>query len=213
MSLGIRAAWREVRGLVLGLVTVCGLGMLLRRRVVALVAGGLLLAVFYFFRDPDRAPVPHAQPIILAPADGCVQAIEEVAEEHFLHGPAQRLTIFLSLVNVHVQRAVCAGEVRLIHYQPGGFAPAFLHRAERNETNFVGLMSAHGPLLIAQISGVLARRIVCWVKIGDRLVQGERLGLIKFGSRVDLYLPLHCKLLVAVGQRVYGGQTPVARWV
>jgi phosphatidylserine decarboxylase len=213
LPVGISAAWREVRGLVLGLMLLCGLGLMLRQRAVGMVAAGLLLAVFYFFRDPERAPAHPTEPLVLAPADGRVQAIDVVAEERFLQGPARRLTIFLSLANVHVQRAACAGDVRLIHYQAGGFVPAFWRRAERNETNFVGIMTAHGPLVIAQICGILARRIVCWVKVGDRLAQGERLGLIKFGSRVDLYLPLQCELLVGVGQRVYGGQTPVARWV
>ena len=99
-----------------------------------------------------------------------------------------------------------------LHYQPGSFAPAFLHFADENESNLVGLHTVHGSIAFTQMTGILARRIVCWKKVGDALAKGERFGLIKFGSRVDLYLPLNAEILVQPGQQVYGGQTVIGVW-
>jgi phosphatidylserine decarboxylase len=111
-----------------------------------------------------------------------------------------------------VQRSPYRGEVKFMRYTPGGFAPAFLNRADTNETNLLGIETAHGPLAVTQMTGILARRIICWTGVGDTLESGERFGLIKFGSRVDLYVPLDVDILARVGQQVYGGQTPLARW-
>lgn len=118
----------------------------------------------------------------------------------------------MSLFDVHVQRAPYQGTVKFLHYQPGNFAPAFLSDTHQNEHNLVVLSTPYGAIGVKQIAGILARRIVCWPGVGDELKRGERLGLIKFGSRVDLLLPVNVEVLVSVGDQIYGGQTIVARW-
>ncbi|MCB0143901.1 MAG: phosphatidylserine decarboxylase [Caldilineaceae bacterium] len=212
MVQGAQIAWREVRAIVVGLMGLTLLGLGARRRWLAALAGVTLLWVFSFFRDPMRTPDARGDNLLLAPADGRIRKIEVVHEPHFLHTQAQRVTIFLSIFDVHVQRSPCAGDVAFLHYQPGSFAPAFLHSADDNEANLLGLHTAHGPIAVTQMTGILARRIVCWKQVGDALTQGERFGLIKFGSRVDLYLPLDAKILVQPGQQVYGGQTVIGVW-
>lgn len=212
MVSGMVAAWREVRTIVLALVGVTVIAWLARLRGVALLGAALLGWIFYFFRDPERWPVASAGDLILAPADGKVTDIEVVEEPLFFQGPAQRVSVFLSLFDVHVQRAPFAGQVEFLHYQPGDFAPAFLKDTHSNEFNLIGFSTRHGLVGVKQITGILARRIVCWAEIGDNLERGQRLGLIKFGSRVDLLLPLEVELLVQVGQKVYGGQTVMGRW-
>lgn len=208
----IQTAWREARPLSLIFGSLTLLGLYFRRRW--LTGSGLLLLAWlaYFFRDPERTPDstdPHA---ILAPADGRVMVIETVEEPHIFQIPMQRITIFLSVFDVHVQRAPYHGTVRALHYQPGKFLPAFLKGADENESNLLALDTAHGPLGITQMTGLLARRIVCWPTVGHSLASGQRYGLIKFGSRVDLYLPDNATPTVEVGQHVYGGQTVVAKW-
>ncbi|RME98579.1 MAG: phosphatidylserine decarboxylase [Chloroflexi bacterium] len=210
---GVRAAWREVKPIVLGLAGTSLLAGLARRRGLALASAGLLGGVFYFFRDPERFPPSTGREWILSPADGVVTHIDHVHEPHFFNGPVQRVSIFLSLLDVHVQRAPYAGTVKFLRYESGEFAPAFLKDTHTNESNFVGLDTPHGPLGVKQIVGILARRIVCWPAVDDTLATGQRLGLIKFGSRVDLFLPANTELLVHTGQKVYGGQTIVARWL
>lgn len=212
MGSGVLAAWREVRAIVLTLLGGTLVALWAKKTGLALLSATLLGWVFYFFRDPERAPALPATDSILAPADGRITAIEQVDEPDFMRGPAWRLTIFLSLFDVHVQRSPCAGVVQLVQYQPGDFVPAFLEEAQRNESNLICLQTASGRLALKQIAGILARRIVCWVEPGDELNSGQRLGLIKFGSRVDLFLPQTVELLAGVGQQVYGGQTIVARW-
>lgn len=188
------------------------LALLARRLKLALLFGGLLGWVFYFFRDPEREPASPAPDLIVAAADGKVTAIELVQEPHFFGGPARRITVFLSIIDVHVQRMPYQGQVKFLRYQAGSFAPAFLKEAEENESNLIGCLTPHGPLAIKQIAGILARRIVCWVYLDQELDKGQRLGLVKFGSRVDLFLPPEVDILVHVGQQVYGGRTIVARW-
>jgi phosphatidylserine decarboxylase len=206
------AAWREARAFVLSLGAVLLLALWLQKRWVALLSAALLGWVVYFFRNPERMPDSPPPEAILAPADGRVTAIERVEEPHFLQGPAWRVSIFLSLFDVHVQRSPCTGVVRFLRYQAGVFAPAFLRDTHLNESNLIGLETLHGRVAVKQIAGVLARRIVCWPAVGDTLASGQRLGLIKFGSRVDLLLPPGVEVLGQVGQQVYGGQTVVARW-
>ena len=212
MIQGARIALREVYFIFVGLVAFTLGSALLRRWRIAIVLAALLAWICYFFRDPERTPDLADDDVILAPADGRVTKIQRVAEPHFIRGQAQRITIFLSIFDVHVQRSPYAGRVKLIHYQPGGFAPAFMGHADENESNLLGLETARGPFAVTQMTGILARRIVCWAKLGDELARGERFGLIKFGSRVDLYLPENAIPLVQPGQTVYGGQTVIARW-
>jgi phosphatidylserine decarboxylase len=212
MSSGILAAWREVKAIVLALSSATLLALWTQKRGLALLSATLLGWVFYFFRDPERTPASFAPEVILAPADGRVTTIEQVDEPDFIKGPAWRISIFLSLFDVHVQRSPYAGVIQFLRYQPGDFAPAFLQDTHGNEANLIGLKTHQGPLAVKQIAGILARRIVCWAALGDSLASGQRLGLIKFGSRVDLFLPPTLEILVQTGQQVYGGQTIVARW-
>lgn len=209
---GIAAAWREVRAIVLGLIGVSGLAWLLKQRRLTVAAAGLLGWVFYFFRDPERTPAAAGPDWILSPADGKITHIELVEEPHFIAGQARRISIFLSLFDVHVQRSPYHGMVEFLCYESGGFTPAFLKDTHDNESNFIGLQTPRGPVGVKQIVGILARRIVCWPKLGDRLETGQRLGLIKFGSRVDLFLPPDVEVVAHLGQQVYGGQSVLARW-
>jgi phosphatidylserine decarboxylase len=206
------AAWREVRIVVLSLAGVLLAALWLQSQWIALLSAALLGWLIYFFRDPERMPDSPSPAAILAPADGRVTAIETVDEPRFLQGQAWRISIFLSLFDVHVQRSPCAGVVQFLRYQAGTFVPAFSEDAHLNESNLIGLETSHGRVAVRQIAGILARRIVCWSAVGDTLVSGQRLGLIRFGSRVDLLLPPGAEVLGQVGQRVYGGQTVVARW-
>lgn len=175
----------------------------------AVVPVALFLFIAYFFRNPKRQ-IPRVEGQILSPADGVVREIKVVEDDPFIGGPAIRLSIFLSLFNVHLNRAPVTGRVFVRHYRPGKYVPAFKsHASEVNERNLVGIASASGPVVVTQITGFLARRIVCWAKPGDFLEQGELFGLIKFGSCTELVLPSNVVLTVQRGQKVKGGVTVV----
>jgi phosphatidylserine decarboxylase len=173
-------------------------------------AGALALAVVlgFFFRDPRRE-VPRGDGLILAPADGRVVAVTRYPG-HELQEEAIQLSIFLSVLDVHVNRAPVATVVERIDYKPGTFRLAWRDEASRaNEQNLIFLKAAGGRLLVKQIAGFLARRIVCRVSPGQRLETGERIGMILFGSRVDLIVPASAKLSVSPGDRVKGGSSVV----
>jgi len=180
------------------------------------VSAGLLIVLFalllYFFRDPNRRP-PVGQGLFLAPADGRVVELRQVREPRFLEGEGLKIGIFMSILDVHVNRAPIDGQVVLVEHVPGRFLQAFRSEAsEVNEHNLVGLRSRYGRVLVRQVAGVLARRVVCWVRPGQELRAGDRLGVIKFGSRVDLYLPRGAQSVVQVGDRARAGLTVIARW-
>jgi phosphatidylserine decarboxylase len=184
--------------------------------IYTLLLAGLLIALFalllYFFRDPKRTP-PAGEGLFLAPADGQVVGVQQVDEPRFLEGEGLRISTFMSLFDVHVNRAPVEGQVALVEHVPGQFLQAFRPEAsEVNEHNLVGLESPYGRVLVKQIAGILARRVVCWVRPGQTLHSGERLGVIKFGSRVDLYLPLGVEPVVRVGDQARAGVTVIARW-
>ncbi|MGE5253395.1 MAG: phosphatidylserine decarboxylase family protein [Planctomycetaceae bacterium] len=168
----------------------------------------LTLFVIYFFRDPERG-VPPGDKAILSPADGKVIQVQPCVEERFLRGPAIKVSVFMSLFNVHVNRNPLSGRVVDSSYSPGRFLRADLDRASlANEQNALLVETAGGArLLVVQIAGLIARRIVCWVKKGDSLVRGQRFGLIRFGSRLDIYLPRDTQLQARVGQSAIAGQT------
>jgi len=178
--------------------------------VVAVAAAGLTLFAAWFFRNPARV-VPQGLGLVVAPGDGTVIAIEEEFESRFLKDRSVRLTIFLNVFDVHVNRIPCEGVVEDIQYQPGAFLVASKPEATlKNEQNALFLRTAKGAkVLCVQVAGLIARRIVCWLSPGERVMRGERFGLIRFGSRMDTYLPLGTELKVAVGQRVKGGETIV----
>jgi phosphatidylserine decarboxylase len=174
----------------------------------------LTLWSIYFFRDPPRG-VPQEDRLLLAPADGLVQMITEAvppAELGLGEQALTRVSVFLSVFDVHINRTPCAGTVDVVAYRPGKFLNAAADKAsEENERMAIALRRGDGQLVgFVQIAGWVARRIVCYVKPGQELKAGERFGHIRFGSRTDLYLPPGARLLVAAGQRMIGGETVVA---
>ncbi|MHB1935987.1 MAG: phosphatidylserine decarboxylase family protein [Acidobacteriaceae bacterium] len=174
-----------------------------------LTAIPVLLAVFFlwFFRDPERA-IPEAPGLIVSPADGKVTLIETVET---VAGPQRHISIFLNVFNVHVNRSPIAGNVQLIDYRKGKFLNAMdPESATENERNYVEVAGELCTVAFTQIAGLLARRIVFQKKIGDWVHRGERVGLIKFGSRVDVVFPLSCEVQVRLGQAVYGGSSILA---
>lgn len=169
-----------------------------------------LLAGFmaFFFRDPERHP-PGVPGAVLAPADGRVTEVREPVEDPFV-GRGRQISIFLSPLDVHVNRSPIAGLVADVQYRPGAFRPAYRAEAsELNERNTIALQGQEERVVVRQIAGVLARRIVCRLRPGDKVAAGERIGLIRFGSRVDLVVPWSVTPSVRVGDRVRAGETVV----
>jgi phosphatidylserine decarboxylase len=175
--------------------------------------GGVLLVlgafVLYFFRDPQRT-IPADPDAIVSPADGRVM---EVVEEPFGGTPGCRISVFLSIFDVHVNRTPVAGRISEIQYRKGQFYAAMRGRAsEENEQNVIHVSSDRGEVVFKQIAGWIARRILCWKAVGDSVTRGERVGMIRFGSRVDIWMPDRVEILVRRGQRVAGGSSILARW-
>jgi phosphatidylserine decarboxylase len=171
-----------------------------------LVLGAILLAltifVVFFFRNPPRT-IPQDPSIIVSPADGKVVKIERV-------GAVTKMSIFLSLFNVHVNRSPIAGRVQAVDYRKGSFKAAYNPAASiENERNTIMVSNGRINLVFVQIAGVVARRIVCWKRVGDTVEKGELVGLIRFGSRVDILFPAGTEATVAVGDKVRGGSSPI----
>lgn len=167
----------------------------------------LLAFVLFFFRNPKRN-VPTGKNCILSPADGVIMEIDEVIEDRFIQGPAIRISIFLSIMNVHLNRSPLQGEVRYRFYRPGKFIPAFKsHASDINEKNFIGIESSGFKVMVCQITGFIARRIKCWADEGKRLAEGELIGIIKFGSGTEIFIPPGSNLYVKKGDRVKAGET------
>jgi phosphatidylserine decarboxylase len=185
---------------------------LLGMAVLALT--GLLATLFvcYFFRDPDRV-TPVVAGGIVSPADGKVLKVERLESTHFADGPCQRVSIFMSIFNVHVNRIPCDGRIKKIAYYPGKFFSANLDKASRlNEHNAVYLETGKGQTLcFVQIAGLVARRIICRIQEGDDVARGHRFGLICFGSRLDVYLPADTQVLAAVGDVVSAGTSLIGK--
>jgi len=198
---------------ILPMAAVALLGLFLNSTWLALL--GLVGAGFfaYFFRDPERL-IPQEQDLIVSPADGKVVLVDEVREDKFLGRPAKRVGIFMNVLDVHVNRAPVAGTVVVTNHQAGRFKVASRPDAGQvNEQQATLLEAEEGrQVLVVQIAGLLARRIIPYVSPGQKLARGERLGMICFGSRVDLYLPPEAELLVKVGDRVQAGSSVLARW-
>jgi phosphatidylserine decarboxylase len=167
------------------------------------------LFVLYFFRDPERA-IPSEPGAVVSPADG---RVVEIVEEAFEGKPGRRVSIFLSVWDVHVNRAPSAGTIRRVEYRPGRFYAALRARASaENEQNVIRLATPAGEMVFKQIAGWIARRVICWKREGDVVARGERVGMIRFGSRVDVWLPPAAEITVRRGQKVSGGASVLARW-
>lgn len=175
---------------------------------IAAVAGILTLFVSWFFRNPPRV-IPQGPRLVVAPGDGKVLAVDEEFEPRYLKDRAIRISIFLNVFDVHINRIPCEGTIEDVQYQPGLFLVASKPGATlKNEQNAVMIKTVEeAKVLCVQVAGLIARRIVCWVNARDRAVRGERYGLIRFGSRMDTYLPIGTAIKVAVGDRVKGGET------
>ena len=178
--------------------------------VLAFLLTVIALWVAYFFRDPERNG-PRGDALVISPADGRIVHITEVDEPTFLGGRALRISVFMNVFNVHVNRYPVSGVVRYVHYNPGKFLNAAVEKASlENEQMSVGIAHGATRVLMRQIAGLIARRIVTYSKVGDEARQGERMGLIRFGSRVDVFLPTTAAIRVAVGQTTKAGMTVLA---
>ncbi|HEX5425660.1 MAG TPA: phosphatidylserine decarboxylase [Candidatus Acidoferrales bacterium] len=167
------------------------------------------LFVFYFFRDPERE-IPVDPSAIVSPADGHVV---EIVDEPLEGQRGRRISIFLSIWDVHIQRAPMAGRITSVLYKPGKFYAALRKAAsEKNEQNVITIQTPAGTLVFKQIAGAIARRVLCWKRVDDQVILGERVGMIRFGSRVDVWLPEAAEILVRRGQRVWGGASILAKW-
>ena len=180
--------------------------------ILLLVSVLLISFTLYFFRDPIRyLPDNIKENDIISPADGKVMMIEEIEENEFIGGPAKLIAIFLSPLNVHVNRIPISGKVSYFKYIEGEFIAAYDHKSsEKNERTVIGITGKKFKILFKQITGFVARRIVCDLKTGDNVVIGEKFGMIKFGSRTDVIVPLNSLIKVSVNQNVTGGRTILA---
>ncbi len=167
------------------------------------------LFVLYFFRDPYRA-IPSEPDAVVSPADG---RVVEIAEESLGARPGRRLSIFLSVWDVHVNRAPVAGRILNVQFRRGRFYAALRSRAStENEQNIISIQTPRGEMAFKQIAGAIARRVLCWKSVGESVARGERVGMIRFGSRVDVWLPADAELVVRRGQKVFGGSSILAKW-
>ena len=193
----------------LPLLVLGGAAFLLHWYVPAAVLVFLAVFVFSFFRDPERV-IPSESGAVVSPADGRVVV---VTDEENAGRPGQRVSIFLAIWNVHVNRAPTSGTIVNMHYRPGKFLAAMRERASfENEQNVFTLSTESGEMVFKQIAGLIARRVVSWKQAGEQVMRGERIGLVRFGSRVDVWLPKGAEILVKVGENVKGGSSAIARW-
>lgn len=180
--------------------------------LLSLGSAAFAAACTAFFRDPERV-VSAAPADILSAADGVVMAVDRVVEPWWIQGEADRIAVFLSVLDVHVNRWPVQGRFAAVKRVAGKYAPAFLH-GEHNCKDLLAIDGPRGRVTLAQISGILARRSVQWGNVGDTFEAGDRLGMIRFGSRTDVYVPAGtAEILVKVGDRVRAGQTPIARYL
>ena len=186
-----------------------GAGLFLIHPAAVALPAILLLWTLWFFRDPER-PIPGDPGLLVSPADGTVTEVSSLPRVEWIEEPALRIGIFLSIFNVHVNRSPCDGVVKATRYAPGKFLDARDPRSgELNESNAILLERADGPIVVRQVAGKIARRIVCAVRENDRLERGQRIGMIKFGSRTELWVPAGagCACRVKGGESVRGGAT------
>lgn len=178
---------------------------------LAILPGVLLALCLWFFRDPER-PSPGTEVDVLSPADGRVMFIREVEEPHFVGGKAVMVSIFLSIFDVHINRMPVGGTVTYRDYVKGQFLAAWDETVgEVNERSYVGIDTGRHKVLVSQVAGLVARRILCWPVVGQKLARGERFGLIRFGSCTQVWLPAGSTVLVKPGDRVQGAATVIGR--
>src|SRR5216683_248055 len=186
-----------------------GVSFLLQWYVATAVLVFLAAFVFSFFRDPERV-IPAEPGAVVSPADGRVLVVTDEENEG---RPGKRVSIFLAIWNVHVNRAPADGTITKMDYRPGKFLAAMRERASvENEQNVFTLSTDAGEMVFKQIAGLIARRVVSWKKPGEKVARGERIGLVRFGSRVDVWVPKEAEILVKVGENVKGGSSVLARW-
>ncbi len=181
-------------------------------KVISVLIGIVFVFNFFFFRDPDRT-IPTGEDLIISPADGTVIKITEIDEPYYFKSKVKRVSIFLSVFNVHVNRIPVTGKVEFVKYIPGKFLVAFDHKAsEDNEQSVIGIQHKKGKILFKQIAGIIARRIVYHVNEGDEVTAGDRFGLIRYGSRVDMFFPENVDIKVDIDDKVYGGETIIGEY-
>jgi len=186
-----------------------GVSFLLHWYVAAVVLVLLAAFVFSFFRDPERV-IPTELGAVVSPGDGRVVVVTDEESEG---KPGKRVSIFLAVWNVHVNRSPAAGTITKMEYRPGKFLAAMRERASaENEQNVFTLSTDAGEMVFKQIAGLIARRVVSWKKAGEKVARGERIGLVRFGSRVDVWVPQQAQILVKLGENVKGGSSVLARW-
>jgi phosphatidylserine decarboxylase len=191
-------------------ITSPGIGLL--ATVLAVLVALLIVFITYFFRDPERT-IPPDETLIVSAADGLVVSVEQYDEPDFHLGPMLRIAVFLSVFDVHVNRSPVAGTVKSTVYKAGQFLDVrHPESSTRNECRSWWIDTARGPVAVRQIAGLVARRIVAWAGEGSHLARGQRFGMIRFGSRTEVFLPIGCIPLVKPGDRVAGAATPIARW-
>jgi phosphatidylserine decarboxylase len=178
--------------------------------LLAFILTVIALWVAYFFRDPERSG-QRGEQVVIAPADGKLVLIQEVDEPAFMGGRAKRISIFMNVFNVHVNRYPVSGTVRYVKYNPGKFLNAAVEKSSlENEQMSVGIEAGKSRILVRQIAGLIARRIVTYSKEGEQVEQGQRMGLIRFGSRVDVFLPLDAVVKAKIGDMTVAGTTVIA---
>lgn len=206
-----RQGWRFIAGGLAAAALGAGLARWCMASGISLAGLGLAFAAFcaYFFRDPERA-LPTDQKKIYSPGDGVVMSVAREGP-----GDVVTLRIFLSIFDVHLQRAPCSGAVDKVHYQKGSFRAAMKAEAKANERCVLTLMpdGRSEPLVVEQIAGLIARRIECWPKAGERVKVGERYGIIYFGSQAAVHFPASARCTVVPGARVAGGLTEIGEWI
>lgn len=177
---------------------------------LTILLAALTIFIIAFFRNPERH-FQDEEKLVISPADGKVIKIEEVDSLDRMHGRFKKISIFMNVFNVHVNRAPCGGTIEKISYRPGKFVSANLDKASaENERNDVLIRTKNGSAVwTVQIAGLIARRIVCWAREGDTVAKGERFGMIRFGSRVEVFLPAGSRVAVRLNDKVRAGQTPL----
>jgi phosphatidylserine decarboxylase len=181
-------------------------------KIITTIIGLIFLFNFYFLRDPERR-IPEGDNLILSPADGTIIKIDEVFEPDYFGTNVKRVSIFLSIFNVHVNRIPISGQIDFLKYVKGKFFAAFADKAsEENEQTVIGINNDKGKILFKQIAGIIARRIIYDLKKGELVTAGKRFGLILYGSRVDIFLPTTVNLKVTLHDKVLGGETVIGEY-